>query len=167
MRNQRTAMQMALVLGTIAAGAVGCGGQRRAPEIDRGSQVAIGYDRVDEKDVTGAVSSLSAEDFELIGVSRVEELIRDRLPGVQVRLLPNGDYSFRIRGTRSLVGNNEPLVVIDGIPVSQQAMRAALSGLAPRQILRIDVLKDAGSTAAYGSRGANGVIMITTRNFQY
>jgi TonB-dependent SusC/RagA subfamily outer membrane receptor len=139
-----------------------CTGERPVPRLDPATQVNVGYDRVAAEDVTGSVTSLSGEDFD-VRVSRIEELIRDRVAGVQVRRLPNGDYSFRVRGTRSLIGNNEPLVVIDGMPIAQQVMGAALAGLAPGNVVRIDVLKDAGSTAAYGSRGANGVILITTR----
>lgn len=152
-----TALSIAVLLGTA------CGGQRPPPAIDRDQQVAVGYDRVDERDLTGAVGSLDREELAGIRVSRVEELIRDRVAGVQVKRQPNGDYSIRIRGTRSLVGNNEPLIVIDGMAVSAQGMATALAGIAPNDVVRIDVLKDAGSTAAYGSRGANGVILITTR----
>jgi len=76
--------------------------------------------------------------------------------------LPYGDVSLRIRGTRSLHGDNEPLLVIDGVP-AHGAIGAALAGLVPRDIARIDVLKDAGSTAIYGIQGANGVILITTK----
>lgn len=151
------------VIGLVVA-LVGCGGQRPPPEINPQDQVAIGYDRMDADDITGAVASLEPEDLELLRVSRVEELIRDRIPGVQVTRLGNGDYSLRVRGSRSLMGNNDPLVVIDGMAVSTQGMRTALAGISPRNVVRIDVLKDAGSTAAYGSRGANGVILITTRN---
>lgn len=141
-----------------------CGGQRVAPAVDPAEEVRVGYDRVPVEDVTGSISSLDQKDLELLRASRVEELIRDRVPGVQVTRLRNGDYSFRIRGTRSLIGDNEPLVVIDGMPISPQTMQVALAGLAPAEVVRIDVLKDAGSTAAYGSRGANGVIIITTRS---
>lgn len=142
-----------------------CSGHRGAPRANPADQVDVGYDRLHPDDVTGSVSSLVAEDLEMLRVSRVEELIRDRVPGVQVRRLPNGDYSFRIRGTRSLIGNNEPLVVIDGMPISTQVASAALAGITPNDVVRIDVLKDAGSTAAYGSRGSNGVILITTRAY--
>jgi TonB-dependent SusC/RagA subfamily outer membrane receptor len=84
------------------------------------------------------------------------------VPGLTVIRLPNGDISLRIRGDRSFQGDNEPLLVIDGRPVRGD-IGAALAGLAPRDIERIDVLKDAGSTAIYGSQGANGVIIITTK----
>jgi TonB-dependent starch-binding outer membrane protein SusC len=158
-RHQRTMIVLA-GLATVVA----CSGQRSPPVLDPAEQVAVGYDRIGSDEVTGSVSSLTGEDLELLRVTRVEELIRDRIPGVQVTRLRNGDYSLRIRGTRSLIGNNEPLIVIDGMAVSTQVMSEALAGVAPADVVRIDVLKDAGSTAAYGSRGANGVIMITTRS---
>jgi iron complex outermembrane receptor protein len=96
-------------------------------------------------------------------VTRVEEMLRG-VPGLEVTRLANGGYQIRIRGQRSIRGNptdDDPLIVIDGVPSS--AGPAALADLAPRDIARIDVLKDAGSTSQYGSRGANGVIVITTK----
>jgi TonB-dependent starch-binding outer membrane protein SusC len=164
----RTATALLLrTVGVVLAATLvaGCAGQRPQPLVAPGEEIAIGYGRVRPADLNGSASSLSGEDLELLRVSRVEELIRDRVPGVQVRRLANGDYSFRIRGTRSIIGNNEPLVVIDGMPVSSQVMHVALAGLSPNEVVRIDVLKDAGLTAAYGSRGANGVIVITTRAY--
>ena len=153
------------VVGLLVVSAAACSGHRPASLVDPGDQVAIGYDRVDPDDVTGSIGSMTEDEIARIKVSRIEEMIRDRFAGVQVRRLRNGDYSFRIRGTRSLLGNNEPLLVINGMPVSQEGMAIALSGISPADVTRIDVLKDAGSTAAYGSRGANGVIVITTRAF--
>lgn len=154
----RTASTVAVIGVTVA-----CTGQRSHPVIDPADQVAVGYDRMNERDVTGSVSSLSGDELRSQRVGRVEELMRDRVPGMQVIRRANGDYSFRIRGTRSLLGNNEPLVVINGMAVSAASMSLALAGIMPLDVVRIDVLKDAGSTAAYGSRGANGVISITTR----
>jgi TonB-dependent SusC/RagA subfamily outer membrane receptor len=153
---------------TIAAAAAltafgACSGHRPESAPQPQGQVNVGYDRIDADDATGSISSLAAEDLELVRASRIEELIRDRVPGVLVTRLRNGDYSLRIRGTRSLIGNNEPLVVIDGMAVPGQVMQMALAGVSPADVVRIDVLKDAGSTAAFGSRGANGVIIITTR----
>ena len=98
-------------------------------------------------------------------VTRVEELLRG-VPGLDMTRLPDGNYQLRIRGHRSIRGNpddDDPLVVIDGIPISREAVGSTLAGLAPGDVARIDVLKDAGSTGVYGSRGANGVIVITTK----
>ena len=96
-------------------------------------------------------------------VSRVEELLRG-VPGLEVTALSNGSYQIRIRGQRSIRGNpgdDDPLIVIDGVPSSAGA--AALADIAPTDVARIEVLKDAGATSQYGSRGANGVIVITTK----
>lgn len=165
MRMKGTYLLRSVLTVTAVASVSACSGQRGAPRINPAEQVDVGYDRMHPEDVTGSVSSLVAEDFDRVRVSSIEELIRDRVAGVQVRRLPNGDYSFRIRGTRSLIGNNEPLVVIDGMPISTQVVSAAMAGIMPNDVIRIDVLKDAGSTAAYGSRGSNGVILITTRAY--
>ncbi len=97
-------------------------------------------------------------------VSRVEELIQGRIPGVHVVRLPNGDFSVRVRGAKTFgQGSDEPLYVVDGMPLMTTGLRNALMGIAPQDIARIDVLKDAGATAVYGSKGANGVILITTK----
>ena len=110
---------------------------------------------------TGAVSSIRGEDAGREATSIVD-LMEGRLPGVTVRRLGNGDVSIRVRGASSFMGGGEPLFVIDGRPVMTPA-GSALMAISPRDIVRIDVLKDAGATAIYGSRGANGVIVITTR----
>jgi TonB-dependent SusC/RagA subfamily outer membrane receptor len=99
-------------------------------------------------------------------VARVEELLRARVPGLEVLRLPNGEYTLRIRGQRGLRGaaaDEEPLLVIDDMPVPSGSIGATLATLAPRDIARIDVLKDAAATAIYGARGANGVIIIKTQ----
>lgn len=161
MREEVAVASRALIVVMVGV-AMGCSGHRMEPTVPTPELVRIGYGEVERRDLTGSVSSLDAEELEGVRVSRVEELIRDRVPGVQVLRTPSGDYSFRIRGARSLMGSNEPLLVIDGMPIHPRAMTAALSNIAPANVMRIDVLKDAGSTAAYGSRGANGVILITT-----
>ena len=140
-----------------------CGSKAPPPHDPATEEVEIGYGSRDRSDVTGSVSSLTEDDFGDDRVARVEELIANRVAGVQVNRRADGTLAFRIRGTRSFVGNNEPLVVIDGVPLSARTVTLALQGIAPQNIDRIDVLKDAGSTAAYGSRGANGVILITTK----
>jgi TonB-dependent SusC/RagA subfamily outer membrane receptor len=111
---------------------------------------------------TGAVTTVVPTESEA-RVSRVEEMLRG-VPGLEVTRLADGSYQIRIRGQRSLRGSttaDDPLIVIDGVPTS--AGTAALGGLAPRDVARIDVLKDAGPASQYGSRGANGVIVITTK----
>jgi TonB-dependent starch-binding outer membrane protein SusC len=95
--------------------------------------------------------------------SRVEELLEGRAPGVQVLHLANGGFALRIRGLSSPTGGNDPLVVIDGTQSLDGTGNGALAALNPQDVVRIEVLKDAASTAFYGMRGANGVIVITTR----
>jgi TonB-dependent SusC/RagA subfamily outer membrane receptor len=92
----------------------------------------------------------------------IEELIEGRAPGIQVLHRADGSFSLRIRGTSSPATSNEPLIVIDG-SVSVDRGGHALTGINPHDVVRIDVLKDAASTAFYGMRGSNGVILITTR----
>jgi TonB-dependent SusC/RagA subfamily outer membrane receptor len=93
----------------------------------------------------------------------IEELIEGRAPGVQVLHRTDGTFSLRIRGTSSPASSNEPLILIDGAPAADQRGGRALAGINPRDVLKIEVLKDAASTAFYGMRGGNGVILITTR----
>jgi TonB-dependent SusC/RagA subfamily outer membrane receptor len=93
--------------------------------------------------------------------SRIEELIASRAPGVQV-VQVNGAYAFRIRGLSSPSGINDPLIVVDGV-VSNLPGTRGLDGISPNDVLRVEVLKDAASTAYYGMRGASGVILVTTR----
>jgi TonB-dependent SusC/RagA subfamily outer membrane receptor len=123
----------------------------------------VGYGTRSEDDLTGAVTSISPTETEA-RVPRVEEMLRGRVPGLEVTLLANGEYRLRIRGAESFHGDTEPLIVIDGMAVSPGSVSAALGSLYPPDVLRIDVLKDGASTAIYGSRGQNGVIIITTKN---
>ncbi len=95
-------------------------------------------------------------------VAHAEELLAGRFPGVEIIPLASGDISVRIRGATSIMGSNEPLFVIDGMEISP-GPGGALVGINPADIATIQVLKDVGSTALYGVRGANGVIVITTK----
>lgn len=140
------------------AALLGCGGHGSSPR-DRpqpGDTVSVGYGTQAQRDRTGAVTSIAPTGAD-VRVARVEELLRARVPGLEVVRLPTGDYTLRIRGQRG-----EPLLVIDDMPVPGGSLGSALAGLAPRDIARIDVLKDAAATAIYGTRGANGVILIKT-----
>src|SRR5690554_3367572 len=143
--------------------------------------VVIGYGAVDKSDLTGAVSSLKSKDFNPGANSSVDQLLLGRSAGVQVSQTssePGGGLSIRIRGASSVNAGNEPLYVIDGFPVdnsplltaggvagtgSNQNPRNPLNSLNPSDIESIEILKDASATAIYGSRGANGVILITTK----
>ncbi len=124
--------------------------------------VVIGYQAVQRKDVTGAVSSVSAQQIKDIPVNSAAEALTGRLAGVQLTSSEgtpgNLNVQVRVRGGGSVTQDNSPLYVVDGIQIEN-----ALSVLAPQDIASVDVLKDASATAIYGARGANGVIIITTK----
>ncbi|MEL7599267.1 MAG: SusC/RagA family protein [Bacteroidetes bacterium GWD2_45_23] len=122
--------------------------------------VVVGYGTMRREAVTGSVSSMQGNVLRDVPTGNVTTALQGRLPGVQMQQSsskPGADMQIRIRGTRSLNADNNPLVVLDGIPFA-----GTLSDINPNDIKSIDILKDASSTAIYGSRGANGVIMITT-----
>lgn len=124
--------------------------------------VVIGYGTVQRKDLTGAVSSVTMEDMTKAPVRSFDEALAGRLPGVQVSSAegqPGSSINIVIRGNNSITQDNSPLYVIDGFPVETPDN----SILNPNDIESIDVLKDASATAIYGARGANGVIIITTK----
>ena len=123
--------------------------------------VAIGYGTARKKDLIGSVSSVSGKSLRDIPVSSAAEAIVGRLAGVQVTKTegsPDAEMKIRIRGGGSLTQDNSPLYIVDGFPVN------TINDIAPTDIATIDVLKDASSTAIYGARGANGVILITTKS---
>jgi TonB-dependent starch-binding outer membrane protein SusC len=123
--------------------------------------VVVGYGTVRRKDLTGSVSSVSARDLKDIPINSAEEALAGRLAGVQVtgsEGSPDAQVQIRVRGGGSITQDNSPLYVVDGIIVDN-----ALSTLSPQDIESIDVLKDASATAIYGARGANGVVIITTK----
>ena len=125
--------------------------------------VVVGYGRQKKSDLTGAVASVKVEDLKGIPTSRVDQILQGRTAGVQITNVngaPGAGTVIRIRGGNSIEGNNEPLWVIDGIIVGQNYN---LNNLNPNDIASIEVLKDASSVAIYGSRGANGVILVTTK----
>lgn len=125
--------------------------------------VIIGYGTVNRKDLTGAVSSPRMDDINEVPVVRVDQMLQGRIAGAEIVSTtgePGANTSIRIRGTRSISANNEPLFVVDGV---MDAI-TDLNDISPADILSIDVLKDVSSTAIYGSRGSNGVIIITTKS---
>jgi TonB-dependent SusC/RagA subfamily outer membrane receptor len=124
----------------------------------------VGYGLRPRRTQTGSIGSYIVDGKDLGGVGRIEQLIEGRIPGVTVEPLPNGEFSIRVRGSLSGSNNGEPLIVIDGIPAPLGlTSRMILGAINPAAVARIDVLRDAGSAAAYGSRGAHGVILVTTR----
>lgn len=123
--------------------------------------VVVGYGTVKKSDITGSVGSVSGEDLTSYPVSDAVMGLQGKTAGVQVLQnsgTPGGSISVRIRGGNSLQGNNEPLYVVDGFALSE-----APNAINPNDIESIEVLKDASATAIYGSRGANGVVLITTK----
>ncbi|MEO5683214.1 MAG: TonB-dependent receptor [Chitinophagaceae bacterium] len=136
-----------------------------------GDIVVVGYGQVKKNDLTGSVSTISLKEMKKVAVTSLDQAMQGRAAGVQITQnsgAPGGTTTIRIRGGNSIQGDNEPLYVIDGVPfkndgVSSGASFNVLSTLNPSDIESISVLKDASSTAIYGSRGANGVVIITTK----
>jgi TonB-linked SusC/RagA family outer membrane protein len=151
--------------------------------------VVIGYGTVKRKDVNSAISSIASKDIENLKVASFDQMMQGKAAGVVVNSNsgePGSNVSVRIRGVSSLTGTNEPLYVIDGVPISGDARNSSTSGrnasgnsnfsnagnitlsplslINPNDIESIDILKDASATAIYGSRGANGVIIVTTKS---
>ncbi len=124
--------------------------------------VVIGYQSVRRKNLLASVSSVSAKDLKDIPVNSAAEALNGRLAGVTATTAegsPDADVRVRIRGGMSITGDNSPLYIVDGVQVEN-----GLSYLSPQNIQSLDVLKDAAATSIYGARGANGVIVITTKS---
>ncbi len=122
--------------------------------------VVIGYGSVKKSTLTAAVSKMDAKGIENRTLARAETALQGQLAGVQVRTTtgePGSDMQIRVRGAASVNASSDPLYVVDGVPMDN------LSGINPADIQSIEVLKDAASAAIYGSRGSNGVVMVTTR----
>lgn len=147
--------------------------------------VIIGYGSVKKKDLTGAVSSVASKDFNKGIQTAPDQLIQGKVAGVQILNnsgSPGGSTTVRIRGASSIRAGNQPLFVIDGVPIDNSSARPGGSGdlgfggniqgsnplnfINPNDIASMDVLKDASATAIFGSRGANGVVLITTKKGQ-
>ncbi|HYH14711.1 MAG TPA: TonB-dependent receptor plug domain-containing protein, partial [Flavisolibacter sp.] len=145
--------------------------------------VVIGYGTARRRDVTGSVASVSSKDFNKGIQTAPDQLIQGKVPGVQILNnsgMPGGETTVRIRGAASIRAGNQPLFVLDGVPLDNSSAKPGAGNVAPQigdripgtnplnflnpnDIASIDVLKDASATAIYGSRGANGVVLITTR----
>jgi TonB-linked SusC/RagA family outer membrane protein len=124
--------------------------------------VVIGYQTVKRKNLLASVSSVSARDLKDIPINSAAEMLNGRLAGVTATTAegsPDAQIRIRVRGGMSITGDNSPLYIVDGIQVEN-----GLSVISPQDIQTIDVLKDAAATAIYGARGANGVIVITTKS---
>ncbi len=133
----------------------------RQENVNINEVVVIGYGTQQKSDLTGAVTSVNMEDLSNTASASVDEALQGRLAGVEIMTTdgePGSAASIRVRGSRSIAASNEPLIVVDGV-------MDAVSNFAdidPAEIKNVTVLKDASSTAIYGSRGANGVILVTT-----
>ena len=122
--------------------------------------VVIGYGTARKKDLTGAVTTVKGSDLAKVPVTNVAEALTGKLAGVQITTSdgsPDAEMLIKVRGGGSITGDNSPLYIVDGFPVS------SISDISSSDIEDITVLKDAASTAIYGSQGANGVILITTK----
>lgn len=123
--------------------------------------VVIGYGSVKRKDVTTAISTISSKDLENRPIVSAAQALQGKAAGVSVvspNGAPGGEMTIRVRGTTSFNGSNDPLYVVDGVPVDN------INFLAPSDIADLQILKDASSAAIYGSRAANGVILISTKS---
>ena len=121
--------------------------------------VVIGYGTVKKRDLTGAISSIKRDDIADFPITNITQALQGRAAGVQVLRntgSPGGTVQVRIRGTNSILGSSDPLWIIDGFPGDQNTVN-------PEDIESIEILKDASATAIYGSRGANGVVLVTTK----
>jgi TonB-linked SusC/RagA family outer membrane protein len=137
---------------------------------DLGEVVLVGYGSARKKDLTGAVATVGVKDFAKGPLTSPEQLINGKVAGVQITApsgAPGAGGRIRVRGTSSLSGSNDPLIIIDGVPIDQQGGIAgsanALNLINPNAIETFTVLKDASATAIYGNRATNGVILITTK----
>lgn len=140
--------------------------------------VVVGYGTSLKKDLSGSIATVSAEDIKSLPITSFEQGMQGRVAGVQVmqgNSAPGGAPQVRIRGANTVLGGNEPLYIIDGVPVYNSDLENnsnlnvgtqpsnALSSINPNDIVSMEILKDASATAIYGARGANGVVIITTK----
>lgn len=150
-------------------GAVNVNLQMRSTSVLINEVAVIGYGVVKKADATGAVDVVTAKDFNKGAVNTIQDAIVGKLPGVNITSIsgaPGNTSTIRIRGTTSINASSDPLIVIDGVPVSNANVGGTaniLSTINPNDVENITVLKDASATAIYGSRGSSGVIQITTK----
>ena len=126
-------------------------------------QAPRGYGEQPAEQVAGAVARLESEEESGGSFATMVDMLRGRVPGLEIGEDVNGNISIRIRGDQSLLFNTPPLLVVDGVPVPAYGFSSTLRSMNPRDVRSIQVLKDAGSTSSYGSRGAHGVILISLK----
>jgi TonB-dependent starch-binding outer membrane protein SusC len=158
MRKSATAGMLGALL---CAGTLACARSGPPPDRPAPDNVPVGYGTQEREEITGSVGSVAMEETRGNRYNSVEEMLAGRVAGVQVTRTSSG-ISVRIRGSGSLRANMEPLYVVDGVTVIVGRAGSGLS-ISPHEIERIEVLKDAAASAMYGSRGANGVVVITTK----
>lgn len=148
----------------VAVGAQSVINLNLAPDITQLSEIVIvdvGYGTMRKTDLTGSISTVSGDELKKMPVSSVAEALTGRMAGVLVTATegsPDAEINIRVRGGGSITQDNSPLFIVDGFPVN------SISDIAPSDIQSVNVLKDASSTAIYGSRGANGVVIVTTKS---
>ncbi len=138
-------------------------GHRHVSAATPADSVQVGYGQQSRRDVTTAVSSVEADPKRDVSAFQLEQLIQGRVAGVEILRVDGSRISLRIRGASSFMASSEPLYVIDGVKVHAETFSDAMAGINPADVARIDVLKDAGATAIYGTEGANGVVLVTTK----
>lgn len=153
----------ALALGVLLIHA--CAGRRPDPGAEPTPQdrPARGVAEQPAEKVAGAVETVQSEEESGGHFATMVDMLRGRVAGLQISEAANGDINIRIRGNQSILFNEEPLLVVDGVPVPRYSFSSTLRTMDPRDVQSIRVLKDAGSTAGYGSRGAHGVILISLK----
>ena len=156
MLNRASAGVLSALFCTVAA----CG-PVAPPANDPGTdEVPVAFGTQERNEITGAVTSVPMDESVGRRYASIEEMLSGRVSGVAVTQTPSG-ISVRIRGAGSLRANNEPLYIVDGVAVITG--RNGVLSVSPHDVARIEVLKDASAAALYGSRGANGVVVITTK----
>jgi TonB-dependent SusC/RagA subfamily outer membrane receptor len=150
----------ALVIGLFLIQACRGGGSMPGSQPTPRDQGGAGYGEQPPEQVAGAVSSLGSEEEDGGSFATMVDMLRGRVPGLDISENANGDISVRIRGDQSILFNEQPLLVVDGVAVPTYSFSSTLRAMDPRDVRSIQVLKDAGSTSFYGSRGAHGVILI-------
>ncbi len=123
--------------------------------------VVVGYGVQKKSDITGSIASVSSESLREVPAANLQQALQSRAAGLEIQRVgttPGAGAQIRIRGERSISGSNDPLIVLDGIPY-----QGSITDINPDEIQSVEVLKDASATAIYGSRGANGVIIVTTK----
>ena len=148
-------LALASLLLTLSA----CTSSRQAA--DDGEEVSVGYGTEDRDNLAGAVASVDVDKAQRRNATSLQDLLRGQVAGVHVYTTRGGGLGVRIRGVSSIYGSTEPLYVVDGV-TTRSGPGGGISGLSPHDVASIEVLKDA-SAAIYGSRGANGVVLITTK----